>query len=103
MKEETITAVVSSAALSFPGATEGGGASPVGEFTHYRSRREGAGRVYRRRHTQKSSLLHVERELSVADWHAELVMKIHSLLHTPPPTNCFEMFVFRHWQEQRKS
>lgn len=47
--------MVSSAALSCPGAKEGGDASPVGEFTHYRSRREGTGQVYRHKHTQKSS------------------------------------------------
>lgn len=45
----------------------------------------------------------MERELSVADLHGELVMKIHSLLHAPPPTNCLKMFVFRHQHEQRKN
>lgn len=50
----------------------------------------------------KSSYRCVGRRLSVADSHAEPMMKIHSLLHAPPPTNCYEMFVFRLQREQRK-
>lgn len=41
----------------------------------------------------------VERKLIV---HAELMMKIHLLLHDPPTTNCLEMFDFRLQQEQSK-
>lgn len=39
--------MVSLAALSCPGAMEGGDASRVGEFTHYRTRVEGIVQVYR--------------------------------------------------------
>lgn len=75
--------MVSSAALSCPGATKGGGwgggASPVWEFGHYRSRREGP-------------VISVWKEkLSVAGLHAELVKKIQ--VHPPPPTSRLEMFV----------
>lgn len=62
MKEETITAVVGPTALSRPGATEGGDASPDGQFTHYRSKRED---THTHTHTQS---------LSVADLLAELII-----------------------------
>lgn len=77
MKEETITAVVSSAALSFPGAMEGGDASPVAEFTHYRIRREGVDTTH--------SLLCVERRAQCRADDEDS--------HTPSPINPLEMFV----------
>lgn len=51
--------MVSSAALSCPGAMEGGDASPVAEFTYYRISREG---VDANTHREKSSSPCVERK-----------------------------------------
>lgn len=105
MKEETITTEVSSAALSYPGATGDEDANRVErEFSHYRSR-ERVQNKCTNANTHKSPVRCVclHRKLSVAYLHAELMIKIRSPQNTPPAINSLEMFVFRHHRDKERN
>lgn len=101
MKEETITAVVSLAALSCPGAMAGGDVSRAGEFTHYRNRTGGTEKVYRHKHARTRARIY----FFLCRQKAQSGTLAHRADKDPfsaTRSNSNELFVFVDQKEQRK-